>query len=221
MKLINLEKIFENKYNHLLIGEILIMLIYPVLKSYEIRFPVAGCLFLMAIIPALHVVLPFKAFLPLISLAVLGLVLRALVFFQIFAAEYEVGIIIFIDASYAAFIFLSIVALVRKISSREVITSDTIKGGISVYFLIGFLWVFLYMIALQINPNAFSPIADKEIDCFYYSFATLTTLGPGDISPANVYTKFLAILEAFVGQVYLAIFVALLIGLHIGKRLRD
>ncbi|KKM02919.1 hypothetical protein LCGC14_1779640, partial [marine sediment metagenome] len=57
---------------------------------------------------------------------------------------------------------------------------------------------------LRINPNAFSHIADKEIDCFYYSFATLTTLGPGDIAPSNVYTKFLAILEAFVGQVYLA-----------------
>ena len=89
------------------------------------------------------------------------------------------------------------------------------------YFLIGFLWVFLYMIALRINPNAFSHIVDKEIDCFYYSFATLTTLGPGDISPANVYTKFLAILEAFVGQVYLAIFIAQLLGLHIGKKLRD
>ncbi len=221
MKWMNIEKIFENKYNHLLIGEVLIMLLYPVLKSFEVGFPVAGCLFLLAIIPALHVVLPFKVFLPLMSLAVLGLVLRALVSFQIFAAEHEVGIIIFIDASYAAFIFLSIVALVRRISSREVITSDTIKGGVSVYFLIGFLWVFLYMIALRINPNVFSHIGDKEIDCFYYSFATLTTLGPGDISPANVYTKFLAILEAFVGQVYLAIFIAQLLGLHIGKKLRD
>lgn len=221
MKLINLEKIFENKYNHLLIGEILIMLVYPVLKSFEIDFPVAGCLFLMAIIPALHVVLPFKAFLPLTSLAVLGLLLRVLVYFRVFAVEHEGGIIMVINASYAVFIFLAIVALIRKISLREVITSDTIKGGISVYFLIGLLWAFLYMIALQINPNTFSHIDDEMGDCLYYSFATLTTLGPGDISPASVYTKFLAILEAFVGQVYLAIFVALLIGLHIGKKLRD
>ena len=221
MKLINFEKIFENKYNYLLIGEILIMLVYPVLKSFEIDFPVAGCLFLIAIIPALHIVLPFKAFLPLTSLAVFGLVLRVLVYFQVFAVEHEGGIIMGINASYAVFIFLAIVALIRKISLREVITSDTIKGGISVYFLIGLFWAFLYMIALQINPNTFSHIGDEMVDCFYYSFATLTTLGPGDIAPASVYTKFLAILEAFVGQVYLAIFVALLIGLHIGKKLRD
>lgn len=81
MKLIDFEKIFENKYNYLLIGEILIMLVYPVLKSFEIDFPVAGCLFLIAIIPALHIVLPFKAFLLLTSLAVFGLVLRVLVYF--------------------------------------------------------------------------------------------------------------------------------------------
>ena len=67
MKLINLEKIFENKYNHLLIGEILILLIYHILQSYKIEFPVAGCLFLIAIIPALHVALPFKVFLPLFN----------------------------------------------------------------------------------------------------------------------------------------------------------
>ncbi len=220
MKLIDLEKIFENKYNHLLAAEILLMMLYPVLKSCEIRFPVAGCLFLMAVIPALHVVLPFKVFLPLMSLAVFGLVLRALVYFQVFAVEHEVGIITLIDASYAVFVLLAIVALVRKILSREVITADTIKGGVSVYFLIGLFWTFLYMIALRINPNTFSHITDETVDCFYYSFATLTTLGPGDISPTSVYTKFLAILEAFVGQVYLAIFIAILIGLHLGQKIR-
>ena len=97
---------------------------------------------MVAIIPALHVVLPFKVFLPLMSWAVLGLVFRALLSFQIFTTEHEVSIIIFIEASYAAFIFISIVALVRKISLKETITSDTIKGGVSVYFLIGFFGFF-------------------------------------------------------------------------------
>lgn len=220
MKLIDLDKIVENKYNHLLVGEILLMLMYPVLKAFEIEFPVIGILFLMAIIPALRVVLPFKVFLLLMSLAMFGLVLRVLVYFQVFAAEHEMGIITFIDASYAVFIFLAIVVLVRKISSKEIITSDTVKGGISVYFLIGLLWTLLYMIALQINPNNFSHVGDEMVDCFYFSFSTLTTLGPGDITPTSVFAKSLVILEAFVGQVYLAIFVALLIGLHLGQRIR-
>jgi voltage-gated potassium channel len=59
------------------------------------------------------------------------------------------------------------------------------------------------------------------VDCFYYSFATLTTLGPGDISPVTTVAKLLAILEAFSGQVYLAIFIAQLMGLNLGKKLRE
>jgi len=58
-------------------------------------------------------------------------------------------------------------------------------------------------------------------DWLYYSFATLTTLGPRDISPVATYAKSLTILEAFVGQVYPAIFIAQLVGLHLGTKLLE
>jgi hypothetical protein len=220
MKLIDLEKILQNRYNHLLLGEILIMVIYPVLCGLKIEFPVAGGIFLLAIIPALHVVLHFKPFLALMSLAVFGYILQVLAYFQLFPAESETNVLTLVNIAYAVFILLAIVIMVKKISSRKVVTSDTIKGGISVYFLMGILWAFLYQLLLRINPNALSHVTEERVDCFYYSFSTLTTLGPGDITPTTVHAKFLAILEAFVGQVYLAIFIALLIGLHLGKRLR-
>jgi hypothetical protein len=54
---------------------------------------------------------------------------------------------------------------------------------------------------------------------FYYSFVTLTTLGYGDITPASSYAKSLAILEAFVGQIYLAVFIAQLVGMRLAERL--
>jgi len=49
----------------------------------------------------------------------------------------------------------------------------------------------------------------------YYSFVTLTTLGYGDIVPLSPPAKILAILEAVVGQIYLTVLVARLVGLHI------
>ena len=49
----------------------------------------------------------------------------------------------------------------------------------------------------------------------YYSFVTLTTLGYGDIAPVTMPARMLASLEAMTGQVYLAILVARLVGLHI------
>lgn len=221
MKLINLEKILENKYNHLLIGETLLMLAFPVIEGLKIKFPVLGCVFLMVMIPALHVVLSFKAFMSLMSLGVCIALLRILTYFSVFPSEIGKAVIIFTDVFCAFFLLFAITALIKRISSRKVVTTDTIKGGVSVYFLIGLLWTFLYKIALGFNPNAYSHITNEVVDCFYYSFATLTTLGPGDISPVTTSAKFLAILEAFVGQVYLAIFIAQLIGLHLGKKLRE
>jgi len=218
MKLIDWGKILENKYNHLLAGEILLMLIYPFVEALRIEFPIMACLFLMVLIPALHVVLPFKAFVSLMSLGVSGVLLRILSHYGVFPTEIEKAVIVLINVSFAIFLLLVITILIRRMSSTKVVTADTVKGGISVYFLIGTLWIFFYQILLLIDPNALSHVTEEMADCFYYSFATLTTLGPGDIAPISVHAKSLAILEAFVGQVYLAIFVAQLIGLRLDKR---
>lgn len=48
----------------------------------------------------------------------------------------------------------------------------------------------------------------------YFSFVTLTTLGYGDIYPASDATRILAMLEATLGQLYLVILVARLVGLY-------
>jgi len=52
----------------------------------------------------------------------------------------------------------------------------------------------------------------------YFSFVTLTTLGYGDISPASETARNLAWIEAMTGQLYLAIFIAGLVGQHLAER---
>ena len=48
----------------------------------------------------------------------------------------------------------------------------------------------------------------------YYSFVTLTTLGYGDVVPRSEAVRGLAILEAVVGQLYLAVMIARLVSLY-------
>jgi hypothetical protein len=48
----------------------------------------------------------------------------------------------------------------------------------------------------------------------YFSFVTLTTLGYGDIHPSSEAARILAMLEAVLGQLYLVILVARLVGLY-------
>ena len=54
----------------------------------------------------------------------------------------------------------------------------------------------------------------------YYSLVTLTTLGYGDITPLTPFSRTLASMQAVFGQVYLAVLVARLVGMHIAHTSR-
>jgi hypothetical protein len=55
----------------------------------------------------------------------------------------------------------------------------------------------------------------------YFSLATLTTLGYGDIVPTSAVSRMLASVEAVVGQLYLTVLVARLVGLHIAHSIEQ
>jgi hypothetical protein len=217
MKRLNREKILSNRYTHLLIAEIAIVASFPFLRALQPRFPIVSLILLLAIMSALRVVLPKKAFMPLMALGALGFLLEIIVRYNKFPQAENVPLYVLI--LYAIFLTLAIVILIKKMMITKVITADTIKGGISIYFLIGLLWTMFYIIASSINPNSIGTLENRTIDFFYYSYTTLTTLGYGDITPTGDTVKLLAISEAFIGQIYLAIFIAQLVGLSIAQKL--
>ena len=49
----------------------------------------------------------------------------------------------------------------------------------------------------------------------YYSFATLTTTGFGDITPASGPSRGISVLEAIAGQFFIAVLIARLVSLEI------
>ena len=217
MKKLSRENFLENKYNRLMIAEILIVISFPFLQAINTRFPFVSMILLIAIIPALSVVLPLRAFLPLMTLGLIAFILEILLKYQVLNLVEKASLVIL--AMYAVFLLLAVIILIKKMLTQKIVTSDTIKGGISIYFLIGLLWAIFYEIASRINPDSFVSLGNKNINFFYYSYVTLTTLGYGDIIPTGDGVKLLAICEAFVGQVYLAIFVAQLVGLNIAQKL--
>jgi hypothetical protein len=92
---------------------------------------------------------------------------------------------------------------------HEQVTGDTIAGAICVFLLIGIIWMLAYQGIHFFNPKAFSNVTGKSsspantVDLVYFSFATLTTLGYGDITPISKLARMIAVTEAMVGQIYL------------------
>lgn len=115
------------------------------------------------------------------------------------------------------------VGILEDVLRRGQISADKICGAICVYLLIGFAWAFGYGIIELINPGSFSGLTEIDasnhvglvMQMRYFSFATLTTLGFGDILPRSSGARTLATLEAMTGQIYLTVLIARLVGLHI------
>jgi hypothetical protein len=66
-------------------------------------------------------------------------------------------------------------------------------------------------------------MAEQQVDpshFIYYSFVTMSTLGYGDITPISNPARSLSLLEAVVGQLYIAILIAKLVGMHIAQAQR-
>lgn len=91
-------------------------------------------------------------------------------------------------------------------------------GAICVYFMIGLLWALIFSTLELLQPGSFQMPQGQgtELSHFsYYSYVTLTTLGYGDITPISPPARSLALLEAIMGPLYIAVLIARLVGIHI------
>jgi hypothetical protein len=127
-----------------------------------------------------------------------------------------------------AFIVFVGSVILRTVVAQDEVTADTIYGGICVYLLIGLGWEAVYSTLEYLDPGSFAmggvPLAtvegaDAATRTFpalvYYSFVTLTTLGYGDIVPTTPQARVLSTAEAIFGQLFVAIFIARLVGLQL------
>ena len=76
------------------------------------------------------------------------------------------------------------------------------------------------------NPDSFAlpvPAADRpphllQNDMTYFSLVTLATVGYGDILPRSETARMMAMIEAVVGQFYVAVIVAAFVGMFAARR---
>jgi len=208
------------KYSQLLGFLILVMFAFslPITAQYRNILPI---LFVLGIIPAVHIVLPYKKLL-LFMLFPICLISLKLVNEFMFTEPNGIinGTVLVLNVLC---LFVAIIVLISDMRNEQNVTSDTIKGGISVFLLMGFMWTCIYYLLqlygtsqdVEIFTNVNSNNSMNSL--FYFSFTTLTTLGYGDIAPVSNAARLFANLEAIAGQVYLVVFIAMLMS----RRLRN
>lgn len=120
-------------------------------------------------------------------------------------------------ANLAFLSFVTWVVLLDVLRGTRVDT-DKILGAVCVYLLIGLAFAESFVLLGDLYAMAGAePDLGGRADAMYFSFVTLTTLGYGDVVPRSDPMRVLAPLEAIVGQLYLTILVARLVGLHISQ----
>lgn len=124
----------------------------------------------------------------------------------------------------AAFVATVTVAILVHVFRERVVSADVIAGAIVAYLLMAVMWSQAYFVLETLRPGSFflaheaGPATQALLR--YFSIVTITTVGYGDITPATAAAHALANLEALVGQLYLVIQVAWLVGMHVSMRSR-
>ena len=127
---------------------------------------------------------------------------------------------------------LTTTSILLVVLNQRRVTQDTLYGSVCAYLLMGIAWSIVYAILESHAPGSFvqnnetlvletsakEGLSDR---LFYYSLVTMTTLGYGDITPATALARRLSVIEAIMGQLYVAILVARLVALQVAHASHD
>jgi len=101
-------------------------------------------------------------------------------------------------------------------------TMDGIFAMVVAYLLIAMVFAELYYLTLVWDPQAmhllkpFEEMKPSELrgELLYFSMVTISTVGYGDVLPVSSTARMLAVIEAVMGQFFVAVLVGMFVGMY-------
>ena len=128
---------------------------------------------------------------------------------------------------YFAFYFVVAYEIIKQVWYSVKVDKKVIYGMISGFIALGLVGFFIYMGIELANPESFKggllqmqethPNTLTE-QLMYFSFITLMTIGYGDITPITPLAQSASILIGLMGQFYLVIITAVVVGKFINQK---
>jgi hypothetical protein len=206
---------YKSRFIYLIVAIISLIVVVPFLDGY-VRIRILADLFFTVIFLAAIFSISQKK-----RLMALGVIV------SLWVTYFVANDTVFIVGRIFGILFFgfAIVQILQFIFRAKDVTKDVIFAAIVVYLLIAMMWSFIYGLLEVLQPGSFS-IPDAHIHqsrrlFMYFSFVTITTLGYGDITPLAERATSFAILEAFIGQIYLVVVVAWLVGMYVSRKSKE
>jgi hypothetical protein len=127
-----------------------------------------------------------------------------------------------------------IATILRAIFASLEVTVETLLAALCVFLLMGLLGAFAFTLIDLTLPGSFQALhgpgvvwadersrATEFMRLFVFSYATLSGSNYAEVAPATGFARNAASLEAMTGQIYLAVVIARLVGLHATPPPRD
>jgi len=114
---------------------------------------------------------------------------------------------------------LVIAVVARAVFGSGEVNGHRIAGAVFVYLDVGLLFALGYSALSIADPAAFSgvPAGPRFSQMIHLSITTLTTIGGSQVVPQSPIARSLMDLETIVGQLFPAILLSRLVGLHLSK----
>jgi len=211
----------QRKFHYLLASLLLLIIIYPLVVGTTRGYLLVDILLSVTLIASIYAVSQkhYLVFLgSLLSLLTLATLWYAAVTVNPSVALLSLGV-------GFTFFFYTIVVILVHLFRQPHVSLGELSAAVGCYLLLAINGAFLFAIIDYLIPGSFIalgagiPLPAGPLPHFsnylYFSLTSLTTLGYGDIVPVSPPARVFSSLESAIGQIYLTVLVARLVGLHI------